>query len=98
MHIPVYTLLNNGNATFGNPKWGRAIDESYEIERREPWSDKGNTDETKEFYNLVMDNNVIVLSGHIHTNCVDREKNMLQLVTGLSRNGVHRMINFKSKK
>lgn len=98
MHIPVYTLLNNGNATFGNPKWGRAIDESYEIEKREPWSDKGNTDETKEFYNLVMNNDVIVLSGHIHTNRVDREKDLLQFVTGLSRNGVHRIINFKVKK
>lgn len=94
MHIPVYTSFGI-QLTMGNPAWGADIDKSYIIEKRERWSKEGNTTTTKEFYQLIMNTpDIIVLSGHIHTNSMEIENNLIQFTTGLSRDGHYRIIEF----
>lgn len=94
MHIPIFTSFGS-ESTIGNPKWGANIDKSYLIEKREQWSAQGNKPETKKFRKLIMNSsNIIILSGHIHTNSIEMEKNLIQFTTGLSRNGHYRIIKF----
>lgn len=94
MHIPVYTSFGI-QSTMGNPAWGADIDKSYIIEKRERWSKEGNTTTTKEFYQLIMNTpDIIVLSGHIHTNSMEIENNLIQFTTGMSRDGHYRIIEF----
>lgn len=94
IHIPIYTSFNS-QSTMGNPAWGAKIDKSYIIEKRERWSTEGNNSETLEFRKLVMSTqNMIVLSGHIHINSIEMEKKLIQFITGLSRNGNYRIIEF----
>ena len=74
---------------------GADIDNSYIIERRERWSKEGNTATTKKFYQLIMNTpDIIVLAGHIHTNSKKKKKKLIQLTTGLSRDGHYRIIEF----
>lgn len=94
MHIPVYTPLNDEGA-MANPLWSSKIDFGYKTERREPFSDDGNKPETVEFRNLLLRHGgAVVLCGHVHKNKVDVECKLLQLVTGLGRNGEYRIVEF----
>lgn len=94
MHIPLFTPLNDEGA-MANPLWSSKIDFSYKTERREPFSDDGNKPETVEFRNIVLNHGgIVILCGHVHKNKVDVEEQLLQLVTGLGRNGEYRIIEF----
>lgn len=99
MHIPVYTSENSyANFTMGNPNWGEQLDSSYKVERREKWSKKGNNKHTIEFHNLLISkSNIIILTGHIHKQCFERKDNFIQFITGLSRDGYYRILEFNKK-
>ena len=97
IHIPVCTSLHS-DCTMGNPKWGAAIDTSYELEGRQRWSAEGNTPETVEFTKLLKETpNIIILTGHVHVNRVETENNLKQFVTGLARDGHYRIMEFTDK-
>ena len=97
IHIPVCTSLH-ARSTMGNPKWGAAIDTSYKLEGRQPWSKDGNNQETVEFAKLLKETpNIIVLSGHKHVNRVEYEGNLIQFVTGLARDGHYRIFEFTDR-
>src|SRR5690606_37810092 len=46
VHIPLY-MPGLAVSTCGHPKWGASTDGGFEIERREKWSDTGNSNWTK---------------------------------------------------
>jgi len=95
MHIPVYTEYGD-KSSMGYPKWGAAVDDSYQLERRERWSEKGNSQETLDFCNEIRSTqNVIVLAGHVHHDEVDAEGGMLQIISDISRRAYARIIEIR---
>lgn len=92
MHIPVYTDTNN-ECCMGWPQWGAAADDIYQIERREQWSKKGNSQETLDFCDEIRSTkNVVVLAGHVHYDTISAEKDMLQIISDISRRAYARII------
>ena len=66
LHIPLWTE-GFGYHTCGCPKWGAAVDDIWQIERREKW-EEGQSAETFAFREEVLSapSLVAVLSGHLH--------------------------------
>jgi predicted MPP superfamily phosphohydrolase len=92
MHIPVY-METNDECCMGWPRWGAATDHLYQLERREQWSEKGNSRETLDFCNEIQSTkNVVVLAGHVHHNAVSAENDMLQIISDISRRAYARVI------
>lgn len=73
MHIPLY--MPDRPITYGcaHPNWKKENDRIYELERREPWPEKGHTTTTMQFREEVLNtpNLIAVISGHIHNQSLD---------------------------
>jgi 3',5'-cyclic AMP phosphodiesterase CpdA len=102
MHIPLYTPKDGergGVGTCGDPRWGEAIDNGFEIERRQRWNKEGNLPSTMEFVEIVKNNKKLaaVFVGHKHRARMDSiNANAIQYTTGGSYNGRYRIVEFKS--
>src|SRR5690606_4013625 len=81
VHIPLYTP-NLGASSCGHPEWGAAVDNGYEIERRERWPASGNKPSTEVFLKEVMETEKLtgIFVGHYHRS------------TAMSYNGQHQYI------
>ena len=74
MHIPLW-VEGFGICTCGNPAWGAATDDIWQIERREKWAER----QSPESFALREDvlstpNLVAVFTGHIHRGLVAGER------------------------
>lgn len=96
VHIPFYIPGHTIDYGCGNPNWNKENDIYYEIERREPWPEKGHHKATIEFTKLALENpNIIgIYAGHSHEKIVDCVNNRLQYVVGANYNGSDVMIHF----
>lgn len=82
MHVPLYLQGHNINYGCGNPNVNKANDPLYELERREPWPEKGLSPTTFEFRELVLKSPAVigVFAGHLHSEAIDIVNNKLQYV------------------
>ena len=89
MHIPLYLPGHNIDYGYGSPNWNKSNDGYYEIERREPWPEKGHNETIYAFRYLVFNSsNVIgICAGHTHTEMLDFHNNIPQVVAGENYNG-----------
>ena len=96
MHIPIYVQGHNIDYGCGNPDWNKVNDCYYEIERREPWPEKGFTETTYQFRDCVINNpNVIgVYAGHSHEKAVDFIQGKIQYVCAANYNDHDVIIHF----
>lgn len=75
MHIPIYLPGHDHNIDYGcgHPNWNRKDDTYYEIERREPWPEKGFTEITYQFRDMVLNGSEVIgiFAGHTHEQALD---------------------------
>ena len=71
----------------GHPGWCAANDPYFEIERREPWAEKGFSQTTLEFCQTVLESENIlgIVAGHTHRYALDVFRNKFQLVADSRR-------------
>lgn len=100
MHIPIYLSGHDIEYGCGHPDWNSKHDNSYKIERRLAWPDRGHTKTTNKFRDLVLNDSSIIsiYAGHTHEEAIDFYKNKLQYVTGANYNNSDVIIHFESIK
>lgn len=96
MHIPVYLLGHNIDYGCGHPDWNNKNDIYYEIERREPWPEKGFTETTYQFRDLVLNSPEVIgiYAGHTHEEVIDFFNDKIQYVAGANFNSKDIIIHF----
>lgn len=96
MHIPLYLPGHTIDYGCGNPAWNRNNDIYYEIERREPWPEKGFGETTFEFRNLALNSPEVIgiFAGHTHEEAMDFHNNKLQYVADANYNYKDVLIHF----
>ena len=95
IHIPLYAPGKNIYYGCGNPFWGAATDDNFELERRPKWPENGHTKTTFEFYKKVFDssNLIGIFAGHIHQNSIEIIKGKPQVVSDDNASGAYLDIN-----
>lgn len=73
MHIPLYMPGRAISYGCGHPDWEKENDNSYELERRPHWPEKGHSPTTIQFRERVLNtpNLLAVFTGHIHQQTLD---------------------------
>lgn len=96
VHIPMYAPGKGVNFGCGNPDWGAATDQSFELERRPKWPVGGHTQTTLDFHREVFDapNLLGIFAGHIHRNSIEIIKGKPQIVTDDNASGAYLDIDF----
>lgn len=96
MHIPVYLPGHNIDYGCGHPDWNRDNDIYYEIERREPWPEKGFTETTYQFRDIVLNSPEVIgiYAGHTHEEAIDFFNDKLQYVTAANYSNKDILIHF----
>ena len=96
VHIPLFQPGHGVDYGCGNPYWMRANDCYFEVERREPWSEKGCSKTTLQFRECVMCNPEVigVYAGHMHDEAIDFFNGKLQYVVDANFNGEDVLIHF----
>ena len=96
MHIPVYLPGHNIDYGCGHPDWNRDNDIYYEIERREPWPEKGFTETTYQFRDMVLNSPEVIgiYAGHTHEEAIDFFNDKLQYVTAANYSNKDILIHF----
>ena len=96
MHIPVYLSGHNIDYGCGHPDWNKKNDIYYEIERRDPWPEKGFTEITYQFRNLVLNSPEVIgiYAGHTHEEAIDFFNDKLQYVVDANYNKKDVLIHF----
>ena len=91
IHIPLYAPGKNIYYGCGNPFWGAATDDNFELERRPKWPENGHTKTTFEFYKKVFDssNLIGIFAGHIHQNSIEIIKGKPQIVSDDNASGAY---------
>ncbi len=84
MHIPLYVEGRRNDYGCGSPYWGAAIDDSFELERRERWPESGHTEVTMKFHELATSTPEIlgVFAGHFHSRAINIINGTPQFVIG----------------
>lgn len=95
VHIPLY--LSSMRICCGHPDWGAAVDDGFEVERRQRWPASGNQPTTTAFVQLVKDTPRLagVFAGHWHQFYSITEGNVKQLLALPGFNGQYRLIQFQ---
>ncbi len=80
-HVPLYVPGRSVFFGCGHPQWGRASDELWKIERREPWAEK-HSETTMEFHKTVFTapNLLGIIAGHTHSLSSDFMNDKIQLI------------------
>lgn len=93
VHIPIF-MPTLGVSSCGHPDWGADVDNGYELERRERWSENGNDISTIEFVNQMMSTERLIgiFAGHWHQSRIVRYLDKFQFIVGSALNGQYRMI------
>ena len=96
VHIPMYAPGKNISFGCGNPFWGAATDESFELERRLKWPAGGHTQTTFDFYKKVFNapNLLGIFAGHIHRNSIEVICGKPQIVSDDNASGGYLDITF----
>lgn len=81
-HIPFY-FPSRGHTGTGDPRWGAAIDKGWKAERRQQWSEKGQSKESFIMRDEIFaaPNVLGVFAGHTHTPSIDTFNGKFQIVT-----------------
>lgn len=89
MHIPFFMPLRPSLYTLGNPTWGAATDNYWEIERRQRWSESGQGQEAFELRRLAFSsaNLVGVFAGHEHFLQIGSENGVPQFIVPKNHDG-----------
>jgi predicted phosphodiesterase len=99
VHIPVWTGKNAGHVSAcGDPRWGKAWDANYQIERRQQWPESGNLKSTTAFVDRVKTagNLVAVLAGHTHVAQTEKlSESAVQYIARHASDGGHRIVTFE---
>jgi hypothetical protein len=98
LHIPLYVPGRSMGFGCGNPSWGAAADNNYELERRQRWPEGGHTKTTMDFHKAVFGapNLMGILAGHIHKPSVDVVNGIPQVVTDANAVGAYLEVSFFS--
>jgi len=98
LHIPLYAPGRSMGFGCGNPDWGAAADNNYELERRQRWPEGGHTKTTMDFHKAVFSapNLIGILAGHIHKPSVDVVNGIPQVVTDANAVGAYLEVQFSS--
>lgn len=96
VHIPMYAPGKKVYFGCGNPNWGAATDQNFELERRPKWPENGHTQTTLNFHKevFIAPNILGIFTGHIHQNSVEVIKGKPQIVTDDNASGGYLDINF----
>tara|TARA_B110001452_G_scaffold94834_1_gene78355 strand:- start:943 stop:1968 length:1026 start_codon:yes stop_codon:yes gene_type:complete len=96
VHIPMYAPGKGINFGCGNPNWGAASDQNFELERRPKWPERGHTQTTLNFHKKVFSavNLLGVFTGHVHRNSIEMIKGKPQIVADDNASGGYLDINF----
>jgi hypothetical protein len=96
LHIPLYAPGRSMGFGCGNPKWGAAADNNFELERRQRWPESGHTKTTFDFHKAVFgaENLVGILAGHIHKPSLDVVNGIPQIVTDANATGAYLSVEF----
>ena len=96
VHIPMYAPGKGINFGCGNPNWGAASDQNFELERRPKWPERGHTQTTLNFHKQVFSavNLLGVFTGHVHRNSIEMIKGKPQIVADDNASGGYLDINF----
>jgi hypothetical protein len=87
MHIPMY--VPGKGYGLGDPGWGAAKDNGYQLERRERWPEGGHLKSTFDFYEkLIRSEHLLgMFVGHAHQRCLDVIQGIPQFVTAANATG-----------
>lgn len=98
MHIPMY--VPGKGSGIGDPAWGAAKDNGYEIERRERWPEEGHLKSTFDFWDELFssENLMGIFTGHNHRQYHDVIEGIPQFVTNANSMGAYMEINFQDIK
>ena len=96
VHIPMYAPGKGINFGCGNPNWGAASDQNFELERRPKWPERGHTQTTLNFHKQVFSavNLLGIFTGHVHRNSIEMIKGKPQIVADDNASGGYLDINF----
>ena len=91
-HIPMY--VPGKGYGIGDPAWGAAKDDGYELERRERWPATGHMKSTFDFYDQLFTSELVlgVFAGHTHKRCLDVINGIPQFVTAANATGAFTQI------
>jgi len=98
-HIPYY-FKGIDAIVCGSPEWGAKTDKNYLIERRERWSQKGNSKATIKFVDLIKqasDKIIAIITGHQHRSSVFFTGNLCQYVSFATANGAAPVFKIQGK-
>ena len=100
VHIPMYAPGKNISYGCGNPNWGASSDRNYKLERRPKWPEKGHSQTTFDFYNLVFNtpNLLGIFTGHIHKSSIEITNGKPQIVSDDNASGGYLEIDFLNYK
>ena len=100
VHIPMYAPGKNISYGCGNPNWGASSDRNYKLERRPKWPEKGHSQTTFDFYNLVFStpNLLGIFTGHIHKSSIEITNGKPQIVSDDNASGGYLEIDFLNYK
>ena len=100
VHIPMYAPGKNISFGCGNPNWGASSDRNYKLERRPKWPEKGHSQTTFDFYNLVFNtpNLLGIFTGHIHKSSIEITNGKPQIVSDDNASGGYLEIDFLNYK
>ena len=93
-HIPFY--MPSMGICCGHHDWGANADRNYELERRERWSESGNSSSTKEFMRQMMTTGRLagIFTGHSHRSRSIASADKNQSIAGAAAFGQYRIIRF----
>jgi len=91
VHIPLYAPGRNISFGCGNPNWGAATDQNFNLERRPRWPEKGHTQTTFKFHKEVFNapNLLGIFAGHIHQGSIEMIKGKPQIVSDDNASGAY---------
>ena len=81
-------------------KLGASSDRNYKLERRPKWPEKGHSQTTFDFYNLVFNtpNLLGIFTGHIHKSSIEITNGKPQIVSDDNASGGYLEIDFLNYK
>ena len=100
VHIPMYAPGKNISYGCGNPNWGASSDRNYKLERRPKWPEKGHSQTTFDFHNMVFNtpNLLGIFTGHIHKSSIEITNGKPQIVSDDNASGGYLEIDFLNYK
>lgn len=89
MHIPLYAMGRSVGFGCAHPDWKLSNDNSFTLERREPWPQNGHSPITIRFREEIINasNVLAVFAGHIHHQSLDLIEGVPQFVTQYNASG-----------